>query len=177
MPLPSENLILQCESPSSCGTCAYRAQPQLSAVLTVLLGFADASRSPGSWALVFCVCSTGNFSPKLSLVVTALLSTPFREAGVIPLPPPQVLFLNLRFADFFHFYQRKRKDQILSKGIFPMSDTFKLCLGQTLLDFSLVERNFFSILPVSGIAASPTLVLWCGDWIPGLRHVRPVLCH
>lgn len=160
MPLPSENLVLQCESPSSCGTCAYRAQPQLSAVLTGLLGFADASRSPGSWALVFCVCST-----------------PFREAGVIPLPPPQVLFLNLRFADFFQFYQRKRKDQILSKGIFPMSDTFKLCLGQTLLDFSLVERNFFSLLPVSGIAASPTLVLWCGDWIPGLRHARPVLCH
>lgn len=71
---------------------------------------------------------------------------------------------NLRFADFFQFYQRKRKDQIL-------------CLGQKLLDFSLVERDFSSLLPVSGIAASSTLVLWCGDWIPGLRHARPVPCH
>lgn len=165
--LPSENLVLQNESPSACGTCAYPAQPQLSA--------APESWELGPWSSVFA--PLGTFLCNCPPVVTAPLSIPFREAGVTPLPPPQVLFLNLRFADFFQFYQRKRKDQILSKGIFPVSDTFKLCLGQTLLDFSLVERNFFSLPPVSGIAASPILVLWCGDWLPGLRHARPVLCH
>lgn len=177
MSLAPENLVLQCENPSSCPTCVNRAQPQLSAVLTVLLGLADASWSPGSWAWLAVFATLGTFLCNCPPALTSPLSIPFRETGVIPLLPTQVLFFNLRFADFFQFYQRKRKDQILNKGIFPVSDTFKLCLGQKLLDFSLVERDFSSLLPVSGIALSPTLVLWCGDWIPGLRHARPMLCH
>lgn len=128
LPLAPENLVLQCENPSLCPTCAYRAQPQLSEVLTVLFGLTDAPWNPGSWAWLFVFARWELFSEPVShpAAVTSPLSIPSREAGVLPLPPTQVLFLNLRFADFFQFYQRKRKDQILSKGIFPVSNTFKL---------------------------------------------------